>query len=164
MSEPRFTCPQCPPCEACEGSRVVECWSPGGPCPSPNDPTCETCGECRQCQFTLPGVLAHWRWHTEQADSVENGVAALLPFIPEFQKARRHGHRNRLPQEHRIGLARQEVEAVLAAVSILDPAFTLTLIDQLGTLLNIGSIGHMTRKVREAVVAVVVAAGYEVVE
>lgn len=28
---------------------VVECWSPGGPCPRPNDPDCELCGPCAFC-------------------------------------------------------------------------------------------------------------------
>lgn len=42
--------PDCPQHggEGCDDG-VVECWSPGGPCPRPNDPDCDLCGPCTFC-------------------------------------------------------------------------------------------------------------------
>jgi hypothetical protein len=42
--------PDCPQHggEGCDDD-VVECWSPGGPCPEPNRPGCDTCGPCTFC-------------------------------------------------------------------------------------------------------------------
>lgn len=37
-------------CEPCGGTGVVRCWSPGGPCPVPDEPGCDTCGPCVECQ------------------------------------------------------------------------------------------------------------------
>ncbi len=34
--------------DTCEDGHV-DCWSPGGPCPRPNDPDCELCGPCNVC-------------------------------------------------------------------------------------------------------------------
>lgn len=45
------TAPAVNPCDACGGTGVVECWSPGGPCPVPPlDPSCQTCGPCSSCR------------------------------------------------------------------------------------------------------------------
>jgi len=47
MTRTRADCPQHGG-TGCTGG-VVECWSPGGPCPEPNAAGCETCGPCQHC-------------------------------------------------------------------------------------------------------------------
>ena len=44
--------------DPCGGTGTVECWSPGGPCETPNDPDCECCGECLACLHAGRGRMA----------------------------------------------------------------------------------------------------------
>lgn len=39
--------------DPCDGTGIVECWSPGGPCPPEQIATgCELCGPCQTCHPT----------------------------------------------------------------------------------------------------------------
>lgn len=112
MSEPRFTCPQCPK-------------TPGFGLTSVGLE-----------YLDLLGVLAHWRWHTEQA------TQARVRFAVVKEADADHYER-------------------------MSPAFTLTLIDKQDQLLEIADsllavgVNRLGNEIVDAVVAVVVAAGFE---
>lgn len=118
MNEPRFKCPQ---------------W--------PTDPSVPPRCAVTPNTLTLPEVLQHWRWHTEQA-------AELWPQFCSTMS--RYVH----PEQH---------------LRRMSPAFTLTLIDQQERLLTFADelrYGHspgLAAYVIDRVVAVVTAAGYEAV-
>lgn len=151
MTEPRFTCPQCP----------------------------TVCGECEAAhEFTLQGVLEHWRWHTHQdmplvdvLDKHRMVMGGGPMDVPDHCSASDWQadtlivvESDRQYRDHVAGLAR------------MSPAFTLTLIATLELLDQrhrndgygkCGYCGDETFPCPQSdsdtalVVAVVVAAGFE---
>lgn len=165
MSEIRFKCRQCPAFH--------------------DDPVGIT-ADLPVNEFTLPDVLFHWRWHTEQAtpgqwrNEPDTHAGRVWVKVPKERERKRFKWPNTsgspvdLEPIFRVrtsdNYAQREADA--AHVARMSPAFTLTLIDQLEAL-NEAADGLGESRVPEwrtigeglrfRVVNVVTAAGYEAV-